>query len=73
MTTNVRLVTLEEDTESVRRLSLAALKVAGEGTGKHAPKARRAYQAYKLAMDSGQSEDDAVEGARRVLRAGLGG
>ena len=73
MTKNVRLVTLEEDTESVRRLSLAVLEVAGHGTDRNAPVARKAFRAYRLAMDSGESEDDDVEGARRVLRAGLGG
>ena len=58
---------LDEDVEAVHQLSLAALEAAGNGKGKHAPKARRVYQAYKLAMDGGATEDDAVQATQAAL------
>ena len=58
---------LDEDVEAVRALSLAALEAAGNGKGKLAPKARRAYQAYKLAMDAGKTEKDAIGEAQAAL------
>ena len=46
---------LDEDVEAVRALSLAALEAAGNGKGKLAPKARKAFKAYKAAMDAGKT------------------
>ena len=67
------ICTLDQDSASVRALSLAALEAAGRGTGKHAGVASKAFAAYTAALDSGHSEDDAIEAAQGVLRVALKG
>ena len=61
------VVTLDQDSISVRRLSLAALQAAGNGKGKLAPKAHRAYQAYTVSIAAGESETAAIKAALSVL------
>ena len=73
METDRTILTLDQSAEAVRALSLAALEAAGRGTGKHAGVASMAYQAYKLAMNDGASEDDAIQAAQGALRAALKG
>ena len=58
---------LDEDEGSVRRLQITALRAAGEGTGRLAPKAKRAHEAYTAAMDAGESETAAIKAALSSL------
>ena len=67
------LLTLDQDSLSVRALSLAALEAAGRGSGKHAGVASKAFAAYTAAMNAGASDDDAIQAAQGVLRVALKG
>ena len=66
------ILTLDQDSASVRALSLAALEAAGRGTGKHAGAASKAFAAYTAAMNDGGGEDDAIQAAQAALRARKG-
>ena len=69
-----RLLTLDSDTDSVRRLSVAALEAgATQGDSLSARAARKALGIYKSRIDDGSSVDDALVGAMQVLRASLNG
>ena len=67
------LLTLDQDSLSVRRLSLAALEAASKSESGEHKVARRAFAAYTAAMNDGASEDDAILAAQGVLRAALKG
>ena len=61
------LLTLDQDSLSVRRLSVAALEAASKSESGEHKVARRAFAAYTKARDSGLSEDDAVQALQGVL------
>lgn len=68
-----KLLNLDSDSASVRRLSVAALEAGAHGDSLSAQAARKALGIYKSRIDDGSSVDDALVGAMQVLQASLNG